>query len=191
MTKDSPPIIHRAPFLVGKRLYLRAPEPQDAPFFQRAISDPQTRKWLQSPFPLSLRQEQELIAGWNPPKHDHVIFSIVLKKRHELIGNMGLVRIDWINRKAESAALLGLKKHRGLGYAAEAKELLLEYAFSDLGLHRIESRAMATNTRSIAYLKKSGYSQEGLQRQSIFRDGQWVDLAIFSILEHEWRKRNG
>lgn len=181
-----------APFLIGKRLYLRAPEPKDAALFQRAVSEPSTRQWLMTRFPLSLKQELEFVDRMNPPGHpsSQVIFSIVLKKNHQLIGNMGLVRINWLDRKAETAALIVSDKYRSKGYGAEAKELLLGYAFNTLGLHRIESCAMADNARSLAYLRKSGYIEEGVQRQAIFKNGKWVDLVSFSILESEWRSRH-
>lgn len=178
------------PFLVGKRLYLRAPEPQDAAPFQRAVSDPFTRQWLLNRFPISLKQEIEFIERMNPlgQPPTQTIFSIVLKKNHQLIGNMGLFRINWLDRKAETAALIISDNYRGKGYGVEAKELLLEYAFNTLGLHRIESCAMSDNERSIAYLRKSGYIEEGVQREAVFKHGIWVDLVCFSMLETEWRK---
>jgi len=181
-----------APFLVGKRLYLRAPEPEDAALFQRAISDPFTRQWLLNRFPISFKQEIEFIERMNPPGQPptQTIFSIVIKKNHQLIGNMGLFRINWLDRKAETAALIISDKYRSKGYGVEAKELLLEYAFNTLGLHRIESCAMADNIRSLAYLRKSGYVEEGVQREAIFKNGRWTDLICFSILEEEWRRRH-
>lgn len=178
------------PFLIGKRLYLRAPEPQDAAPFQRAVSDPETRKWLVNRFPISLEREIKFIEQMNPQGHPpgQVIFSIVLKKNHQLIGNMGIARINWLERNAESVALIISDKYRCKGYGVEAKELLLDYAFNTLGLHRVTSRAMADNVRSIAYLRKSGYTEEGVQREAVYKNGKWVDLVCFSMLEEEWRK---
>jgi RimJ/RimL family protein N-acetyltransferase len=116
-----------------------------------------------------------------------MVFAIVLKKGNIHIGNMGLHRIDWVNRLATTGAIIGEPEHRGRGYAHRAKMLLLGYAFNTLGLRRIESAALATNEASLRCLAKSGYVEEGRRRGRMFRGGEWVDEVILAVMADDWR----
>lgn len=56
-----------------------------------------------------------------------------------------------------------------------------------LGLHRIDLRVMAHNERAIASYLKSGFREEGRERDSAFIEGRWIDDLIMSVLEDEYR----
>lgn len=177
-------------FLQGKRLYLRPLEQGDLQRCQRWINDPDLRQYVLSQWPVSMEHERDWLAGIdreNPRRK--LLFAIVLKRGNRHIGNMELGNIDWANRNAETGALIGEADCLNKGYGHEAKELLLEYAFDTLGLHRIGAFVHADNPRSLAYLKRNGYAVEGVERDSIFRHGRWIDCYLVGILEHEWRAR--
>lgn len=182
----------RVVFLLGKRLYLRPIEESDLGRCQRWMNDPQIGEFMLNPYPVDMAGQR----GWHErrdrgrPRTD-MIFAIVLIDGDRHIGNIGLHNIDWINRSATTGALIGEKECWSQGYGGEAKELVLEYAFMRLGLHRIGSGVFATNPRSFAYLKKSGYVEEGRERERIFRDGRWVDLINLGILASDWRQSRG
>jgi RimJ/RimL family protein N-acetyltransferase len=177
-------------FLQGERLYLRPIEEEDLDRCRRWINDPRVRKFLKQSFPLDRIAERawhERRSRARPPSE--IILAIVLNDGDRHIGNNGIHPIDWLNRRGTSGTMIGEPELWGKGYGYEAKELLLEYAFNTLNLHRIDSGALSTNPRSIACLKKSGYVEEGRARQWIYRDGQWVDHVLFGILAEEWRAR--
>ena len=75
----------------------------------------------------------------------------------------------------------------GTGVFEEAAELVLAFAFEQLGVHRLEARAVATNARGTRALKKLGAVQEGLLRRSFLKDGEYLDQALFAIVEDDWR----
>ena len=60
-----------------------------------------------------------------------------------------------------------------------------------LGLHRIDLRVMAHNGRAIASYRKSGFREEGRERDSAFVEGRWIDDLIMSVLEDEYRAGAG
>jgi ribosomal-protein-alanine N-acetyltransferase len=70
---------------------------------------------------------------------------------------------------------------------AEAVSLVLDYAFDDLRLHRVEAACLVHNEPSRKLLLKRGFTEEGLARQYLRIDGKWQDHRIFGILEADRR----
>lgn len=120
---------------------------------------------------------------------------ITEKSNHTPIGTIGLHNIDWRNRYCTTGALIGEKEYWGKGYGTEAKLLLLKYAFDTLGLEKICSNVLAINPRSKAYLKKTGYREEGCRRRQFLVDGKKVDDFIMAIFKEDfepiWKKYCG
>jgi len=79
------------------------------------------------------------------------------------------------------------KKFRGTGLNKHCKFLLLQFAFEELGMERVEFRADARNERSIAAMKSIGCTVEGVMRSNVpKREGGRRDSIILSILKSEW-----
>lgn len=175
-------------FLRGERLYLRPVEASDMERGQRWINDPGTRCFLSRNWPVDAESQHAWHASRDRAKlRTDITFALVLTKDDTHIGNIGLHAIDWVNRSATTGLLIGEEEHRGKGYGYEAKELLLDYAFNTLNLHRINSTVLSHNPRSVACLKKSGYKEEGRRRQAYFRNGEWIDEIVLGLLASEWR----
>jgi RimJ/RimL family protein N-acetyltransferase len=79
--------------------------------------------------------------------------------------------------------------HRGQGYATEAAGVLMAYAFTVLGLHRIQADTSAGNVASWKVMERLGMRPEGHLREAGFDDGQWVDLLVYGLLAGEWHER--
>ena len=75
----------------------------------------------------------------------------------------------------------------GTGVFQEGAELLLEFAFDTIGVHRLEARAAVHNGRGTGALLKVGAVQEGILRKSFLRDGQYFDQGLYAIVENDWR----
>jgi RimJ/RimL family protein N-acetyltransferase len=77
----------------------------------------------------------------------------------------------------------------GAGLFLDAARLLLDFAFNELGVHRLEARAAVANGRSQAAMLKLGAVQEGVLRQSLTTsDGQRLDQVLWSVLADDWRQ---
>jgi len=70
---------------------------------------------------------------------------------------------------------------------AEAVYLILDLAFEDLGLHRVEAACLVHNEPSRKLLLKLGFSEEGLARRYLRIDGRWQDHRTFGILSTDPR----
>ncbi|MFG3259542.1 GNAT family N-acetyltransferase [Streptomyces sp. NPDC048172] len=104
---------------------------------------------------------------------------------------MGLVswrRID-INPLTHSfcwnIGIVLLPEARGRGVGARAQRMLAQYLFAHSPVTRVEADTEAENTAERRALEKAGFTQEGVLRSIVFRDGRWRDAVLYSILRHE------
>ena len=74
-------------------------------------------------------------------------------------------------------------KHRGKGYGKKAIDLVLEYGFEHLNLHRIYLDTLESNTSAIGLYKKVGFKEEGRKKQHIYKNGKYFDLICMCILK--------
>jgi RimJ/RimL family protein N-acetyltransferase len=103
------------------------------------------------------------------------------------IGHARLTVFSWHDRNARLAMGIHDRRFWSRGYGTEAIQLLLRYAFDDLGLHRIDLLVIEYNARAIRAYEKCGFVREGVVRESALVDGAWYSDVQMSILEHEYR----
>lgn len=77
------------------------------------------------------------------------------------------------------------------GYMTEALYALMDFAFDQLGLHRLEAACLPTNVASRALLLKVGFREDGYARQYLRINGEWQDHLLFSILRSDRRAATG
>lgn len=88
-------------------------------------------------------------------------------------------------RGPRESALLGYsldQEHNGKGYTTEATNLVVNYAFEILKLHRIEAGVMPVNIGSIRVLEKAGFHKEGIAKKNVKINGSWEDHQMLAIL---------
>jgi RimJ/RimL family protein N-acetyltransferase len=164
---------------------LRAIEARDLAQLAAWRNDPtvrrQTREWRL----LTAADQERWFARISGP--DRKDFMFVIEVDGTPIGAAGLVHWDARDRTAEISYYIGEPDARGAGHATRALRLLHRYGFGELGLERIFAEVFADNAGSLALLKKLGYTQEGVLRQHVFRDGERLDSVIFGLLRREWK----
>lgn len=74
----------------------------------------------------------------------------------------------------------------GRGLVTTACPILIDWAVRDRGMHRVEWRASAANTRSLAAAERLGMTREGVLRQSYPHRGVRQDTEVWAVLAHEW-----
>lgn len=101
---------------------------------------------------------------------------------------VGVFRLDSVDY-VHSSAHIGLdicRKWRGKGLAKEIYAYFLNYAFCTLGMNRLSIVALSSNVRGINLYKKLGFSEEGCEREAIFRHGRFEDRIYFGLLRREY-----
>ena len=112
---------------------------------------------------------------------------IVYRGRHA--GNIGYNNIDWTNRTTEIGYWLAAS-FQGKGIMTRACRALVDYAFGEFKLNRIDIRCGVGNRKSRAIPERLGFKQEGVFRQAELLRDRYVDLAVYAMLAEEWREMN-
>ena len=95
------------------------------------------------------------------------------------------------DRRARLAIGLFAPELQGRGFGTEAAMLVLEHAFGEMGLHRIDLRVLEFNTGAIACYRRCGFVEEGRERESCCIDGQWYDDLVMGVLDREFHALRG
>lgn len=103
-----------------------------------------------------------------------------------LAGSIGYLYVDQENKKTEIGYWLG-KEYEGKGIITKSIKILINYAFDDLQLHKIEIGAARDNTRSRAIPEKLGFKREGEIRDYEYINGRFLDRIIYGLKADEWR----
>jgi ribosomal-protein-serine acetyltransferase len=98
-----------------------------------------------------------------------------------IAGVVGFHRINWANRATSIGYWLAADR-QGRGLMTAAVRALVDYAFDERGLHRIEIAAAVDNARSRAVPERLGFRAEGIQRGAERHGERYVDLVVYALL---------
>ena len=115
-------------------------------------------------------------------KGEVVQFMVCMKEDDRPLGCTYIRDIDRDNSKTEYGVFIGEEDARGRGIGKEILRLTVDYAFGELGLHRIYARVRETNKPSLYSFLHCGFEKEALLRDSVFSDGEYVNVVILGIL---------
>jgi ribosomal-protein-serine acetyltransferase len=103
-----------------------------------------------------------------------------------LAGVVGHHKIDWFNRQVEIGYWLGAE-FQGKGLMTSACRALVDHAFKELRLNRVQIRCAVANTRSCAIPERLGFTREGVIAQGEWLYDHYVDLVVYGMLASEWK----
>jgi RimJ/RimL family protein N-acetyltransferase len=171
------------------RLELRPLREADvAPLFE-IHSDPEAmRYWDASIWKDDERGRAMVARDLALTTKDYLRLGIGLAASGKLLGTCALWGINAQSRRAEIGFILG-SQGWGRGYMHEALSALLDYAFTELNLNRVEADTDPRNERSARLLDRLKFSKEGLFRERCIVDGEVSDAAMYGLLRREWIQR--
>lgn len=102
-------------------------------------------------------------------------------------GTIGTHKIDWANRRVELGYWIA-PQFQGRGIVTLACRTLIDHAFDDWKLNRVEIHCATGNQKSCAIPERLGFRREGVLRQAQLVDGVYLDLNVYSVLASEWKK---
>ena len=122
-------------------------------------------------------------------------------KCNENTRNFGIITLDWDNliwwvwlnhissvkRSATFWIYIWEEEYRSHGYGTEATNLILEFAFKYLNLHRVDLRLVAINERAHKCYLKCGFKDFWRAREEIFVNWKYYDSIYMDILESEFK----
>ena len=102
---------------------------------------------------------------------------------------VGVLNLSEVVRGAFESAYLGyyaFAPHAGRGLMTEALVLLLDAAYRDVGLHRVEANVQPGNKRSLALVDRIGFAREGYSRRYVKIAGRWRDHVRYAMIAEDW-----
>ncbi|MFC4617739.1 GNAT family N-acetyltransferase [Camelliibacillus cellulosilyticus] len=136
------------------------------------------------------KSEDQLIQWLKTQSASNTDFIFAIRKCQDdlLIGFIALDGILWNHGVAGVSIAIGDGADRGQGYGKEAMALMLDFAFLELNLHRIQLTVFEYNPSAIALYEKLGFKKEGVYREFLARDGKRFDMYLYGLLKPEWVK---
>lgn len=170
--------------LVGEKCYLAPLRIEDAPTYAQWINDMETSIGLTlSNALLTVEKEKEILTHLQSEPHN---FAIVEKQSDTLLGAIGLIDIDYINRRAGIGIFIGNKKYLGKGIGTEAMRLLLDFAFNILSLYSVYLKVYAFNKIACRCYEKIGFRESGRLRAAKWICGKPYDEIYMDLLAEEF-----
>lgn len=105
--------------------------------------------------------------------------------QQQLVGVVGFNHLDTVNRQATIGYWL-TQTLSGRGIMTQSVAHLLNWGFTDCGLHRIEIRCALGNTKSRAIPERLGFRHEGTLKQCEWLYDHYVDHALYALLAGEY-----
>jgi [ribosomal protein S5]-alanine N-acetyltransferase len=171
------------------RVCVRPPTEADRGPFIELMRDSRAfhRQWASAPTD-DARYNAYLEDSSRP---DFQAFLVVRVADDQIIG---FFNVSQIIRGLFQSAYLGYavaERFAGQGYMREGLELVLEAAFVDLGLHRLEANIQPGNSASIALARGAGFKHEGFSPRYLKINGRWRDHERWALLAEDWREAHG
>ncbi len=184
---------HSAPsdrLLRGEHVRLTAFEPDDVKTLAAWYEHTEfMRRWDAEPANPRTEQEVRDYVDKIQKAPNGFVFALRLLDRPELIGYLELDGIIWSQGSGWVSIGIGDPAQRGQGYGSEGLALLLDFAFGELNLRRVQLTVFSYNPRAIGVYERLGFQREGVFREFLQRDGELYDMLLYGLLRREWETR--
>ena len=170
--------------IIGEKVILRPLREEDAEFFTYWYNTSEVM--FQCGFHEPTLLENEIKRINRPEDSDEDWYAVTDKNTGKLVGETGLLRIWSHWYCTDMSIIIPNPEDQGKGYGSEATRLMLSRAFDHYSLNRVSIGVVARNTPALAFYKKIGFKQEGIQEQGYFFNGEFSDFVMMRILRSEY-----
>ncbi|ANQ47983.1 GNAT family N-acetyltransferase [Flammeovirga sp. MY04] len=169
---------------------LRPIQKENVNSFYQWLNDEEVIKYSLSLFQ-KLNSKQEIQKWFNTVIDDRVNLNkgIYIKGTNNFIGYAGISNISTTNKSGEYYIFIGDKDYWGKGYGTATTTEIIKIGFTELGLNRIMLTVSEPNTGGLKAYQKAGFKLEGRLRQAAYRDHEFHDKIVMSILKEEYQEK--
>ena len=179
------------PFQIDRDVRLNLLEPRDALDLFKLVDSNRAhlREWL--PFIddyQSVKAATQFITRNGEESSGEKGLVMGIWVREMLVGVVTYDYIDWSNRAALIGFWLG-KSFQGKGIMTRTCSALVDLAFNELGLNRVEISCAVENKRCRLVPERLGFREEGISRQGEWLYDHFVDTVSYGMLSSDWKNR--
>jgi RimJ/RimL family protein N-acetyltransferase len=175
----------------GKKVRLRAIEPEDWPIFSAWNLDTETARLCYSiPFPSSQERDRRWAADQAAKEAQNDAFDFAIENlQRDLVG---VINTHTCNPRNGTFGygLAVRREHWRKGYASEAILLVLRYFFLELRYQKVNVGVYAYNEASIRLHERLGFTQEGRLRRMTYTNGRYFDDILFGMTVEEFSENH-
>ena len=169
--------------LTGKKIHLRALEPEDLDFLYTIENNESF--WevssTQTPFSRFVLEQYIVNSHQDIFEAKQLRLIIVDNISNISVGMIDLFEFNPLHKRAGIGILIiETEQHKGL--ASEAIELLVNYSFNQLNLHQLFANITADNTKSLELFKKLNFKKIGVKKEWIFSNGVFKNEILFQLI---------
>lgn len=172
--------------ITGERVALGPIREDLLPLYERWENDFQViRTHIQLPMPMTA----EVMRRWFERVQtgtERIPFTVYDCEAMQPIGLSGLMNVDFRNRTAELHITIAEASYRGRGYGTETVRLVLDYAFTALGLRNVMLTAVDYNHAGLRVYQKIGFREIGRRREAFLIGSKFRDIVYMDILAGEF-----
>ncbi|MEX1383614.1 GNAT family N-acetyltransferase [Lutibacter sp.] len=168
--------------LLGKNINLRALEPTDLDFLFATENNEQFWDISSTQIPFSKFILQQYIENAHQDIYEAKQYRFVICNAENI--PVGMIDLFDFNpqHKRVGIGLLVLPEHQNKGYASEALEMVIDYAFSYLDVHQIYANITSNNLNSIALFEKNNFKQVGIKKDWLYSNSTYKDEILYQLI---------
>jgi RimJ/RimL family protein N-acetyltransferase len=171
------------PTITGERVVLRPMVAADADGMWRDVHDEEANR-LTGTHETFTRDQIERWCARRAAADDRYDLAVIDRESGEWAGELVINEWDADNQSCSfRIALSAHARNRGLG--TESTRLILDYVFAELPINRLELEVYAFNPRAVAIYEKVGFRREGVRRDALLWDGEFVDAIMMSVIRSD------
>lgn len=169
--------------LQGKKVFLRALEPEDLDFVHKLENDENFWEISSTQAPYSKFLIRQYIENAHRDIYDIKQLRLVIcTKRGRPVGLIDVFDLDPKDRRAALGILIADKKDRKKGFGAESLSLLCDFCFTHLGLHQVYANVTEGNNDSKRVFENNGFRKVGLKKEWTLFNGEFKDELLYQLI---------
>lgn len=169
--------------LKGDRINLRALEPEDLNFLYELENDETIWHLGNTQVPFSKFVLKQYLENALKDIFEAKQLRLVISNTDgEALGLIDLFDFDFKNKRAGVGIIIKELSNRDKGYGNEALNLLINYSFSQLGLHQLYCNISETNTSSMRLFENNGFKRVGLKKDWNYHKGNYSNEYLYQLI---------
>ena len=172
------------------RLILKGLTPIDFQIIFESLGKPQIMELLGHRSDEEYAKEEfKYKNGYATYNRTFILFLLNLKEGDKIIGRCGIHNWNKDHHRAEIGYSMEDENYRNQGLMAEAVQAILQYAYSQIELNRLDALVSEENSASIHLLKKFNFQPEAVLREHYFDNGMYKNSVLLAQLRSEYLDR--
>jgi len=167
--------------LTSKNINLRALEPEDLGFLFNVENNTLFWEVSNTATPFSKYILKQYIVNSHQDIFEAKQLRLIIENNKTPIGIIDLFDFDPLHKRAGIGVLI-LEKYQKQGFANEALQTVIKYAFSVLNLHQLYANITSDNRNSIQLFKKNNFTKIGIKKDWIYTNNTYKDEILFQLI---------